>query len=195
MNEKEKAEQNIWAQNDTLVIEQHAFFCEGSDNACAVIIDTVFSNSNNQITIDVYYYLGTAPAFECSRIDTFFYQLSGGTYDIIINSYKNDGTGSYPLKESDTIVGVPVYSFAPFGNSNDYQVFPNPSNGIINIYAPINAADQSVHIYSPEGVLIRSYDLIPSTVNTFELTSAAGTYFLDFNYDEGELKKHRLVLF
>ena len=84
--------------------------------------------------------------------------------------------------------------------SNNIQVYPNPSNGIVNvIMSEINSADVSIEVYSVTGKLMTTFsrDTASNNIQQFDLDLRAyvksGIYFLEFATDNGVATKKILV--
>jgi len=59
-------------------------------------------------------------------------------------------------------------------NDENFVVYPNPSNGILNFSNPLQ--DERVEIFSSDGVKV--FDIRISNANLLKLNLEAGIYFL-----------------
>ena len=74
---------------------------------------------------------------------------------------------------------------------SDFSIYPNPSNGIINIQSGNKI--KSINIYNMIGnlVTVRNISNTQSTLNIEHLTN--GVYFMEFNFENGSLKNSKFI--
>ena len=74
---------------------------------------------------------------------------------------------------------------------SDFSIYPNPSNGIINVQS--GKKIKSINIYNMIGnlVMVRNISNTQSTLNIEHLTN--GVYFMEFNFENGSLKNSKFI--
>lgn len=103
-------------------------------------------------------------------------QYEAGASSVLIDFYKLPLTSSLGV---DDIV------------NNSFAVYPNPSNGIINVTSNIEA--KGIQVYSMTGKLLHS-QVLNNTQSTINISSLAqGIYIAHINLEDGTTQKVKLI--
>jgi len=113
--------------------------------------------------------------------------LSSNGSILAIGAYLNDGNGANSGH-------VRVYNLAAILASDSFvqssfSIYPNPSNGIINITLENNLHLEKVSVYNQLGQLVKT--AATTVINTTELTQ--GTYYLEVVTNQGKATKKIIV--
>jgi hypothetical protein len=171
----------------------HTYFNLGYQSTCPTLINPTFSIVDNTLYVRGYYDVtGPWPAVNCASFDTVVYNFqipSNVTHIItstnviapnntppyvpIILTYENVYTHDFDLSLSNNEFTI-----------NKVKLFPNPTNGIINIST--DAKYDKIIIYNSLGQILKT--LAKSATNTYEVTELPiGLYNLIY-FNENNLK-------
>lgn len=79
-------------------------------------------------------------------------------------------------------------------NNYELKIYPNPTNGIINLELPEKQKDYSIIIYNREGKKLENYK-IKNQFNSFDLSSYRnGIYYLNIILSSGEVINKKITL-
>lgn len=112
--------------------------------------------------------------------------LSSDGSILAVGAYLNDGNGanSGHVKVYDLTAILTSDSFV----QSNFKLYPNPSNGIINISLENNLQLEKVSVYNQLGQLVKT---ATNVINTIEL--AQGTYFIEVVTNQGKATKKIIV--
>jgi hypothetical protein len=114
---------------------------------------------------------------------------------VVIKTGCWNATGSGPtfdfLFDNISLNNITIVSdVAQVTNGNNFSIFPNPSNGIINIKSSGNSQTTKYGLYNVAGVLVKSGNV----TNQLDLTSLGkGTYIIKLG-NNSSTEFHKLVL-
>ncbi len=113
--------------------------------------------------------------------------LSSNGSIIAIGAYLNDGNGtnSGHVRVYDLTAVLASDSFV----QSNFLLYPNPSNGIINISLESNLQLEKVNVYNKLGQLIKTVET--TVLNTTEL--AKGIYYFEVHTNQGKATKKIII--
>ena len=117
----------------------------------------------------------------------FSVSLSSDGTTVAIGAYYNDGSGTYAGS-------VRVYDLAAVLSSDsfvqsNFSIYPNPSNGIVNISLENNLQLEKVTIYNQLGQVVKTAST--NVITTSDL--AKGSYYVVIITNEGKATKQLLI--
>lgn len=134
----------------------------------------------NPALLNTSYAQTTAPAFVAPTAGIYYFAFN----DI---SALNTGTAAATLR-LDTINVSSVLGTNEFASSN-FSVYPNPSNGIINIANDINATVSAIEILDLNGRVVKSQALLTNGNQISINELSAGVYMLKLATSQGVVSK------
>ena len=113
--------------------------------------------------------------------------LSSNGSILATGAYLNDGNGtnSGHVRVYDLTAVLASDSFV----QSNFLIYPNPSNGIINISLENNLQLQKVSVFNQLGQLVKTVET--NVINTIEL--AQGTYYIEVVTNQGKATKKIIV--
>ncbi len=147
--------------------------------------------SNYTGDLDVYI-LGSCDASNClgtvySSSATYTGAVAGNTYYIVVDA--DDGSGS----AYDIIVSCPTTSNNDdISITNDIELFPNPTNGLVTIDSKINNIEKII-VMNELGKVIETFDMrnFKNTINIEKYIS--GIYFLKIVHNNQNVSFKKLI--
>jgi len=183
--------------NNELIVYHSIQFNFGAGESCPEYISYQFSESNNDISLNITYnIIGTWQSFFCERKDTFTLQVPEGVYDLtvcvdIINTDINtqliDTTNFSCDFYSNNILGTEELSFL----ERSISIFPNPVSTNLAITAENNVSIESVKLFDLQGRELRFINADFNSINLSELPT--GNYFIEIATNKGVLRKKLMV--
>ena len=138
-----------------------------------------------RILIDNNYYYGWMYLWVNLRNPDINHMIHGR--DIYIDKYAYCTIPNYPLRWGQTALNESVEE----NTCNQVAIYPNPTDGVLNISFSENTDCQSVEIYAVDGRLLKSQISNFETVNISSLNS--GIYILKVNMADGREFTERIV--
>ena len=183
--------------NNELIVYHSIQFNFGAGESCPEYISYQFSESNNDISLNITYnIIGTWQSFFCERKDTFILQVPEGVYDLtvcvdIINTDINtqliDTTNFSCDFYSNNILGTEELSFL----ENSISIFPNPVSTTLSITSKNGVSIKRIKLYDLQG---REIMLNTTNFNKIDVSNLpTGNYFLEIETDKGVLRKNLMI--
>ena len=124
------------------------------------------------------------------------YLASDGEYQIIFYTADNFDNGS--IVEAGLDGFAVEYESFPQGIKNTeadaiFSIFPNPSNGEINLTTTSEQIGSTVNIHNAQGALVFQ-SMINETTTNFDLDLSSGVYLVSFNDAAGVKRIEQLVI-
>ena len=79
------------------------------------------------------------------------------------------------------------------GEEHQIEVYPNPTQGIVNISLPENYSGV-LKIMDYSGKVISTHSIIESGVDTIQMPDESGMYFLRFESSKGDIENHKIIV-
>jgi hypothetical protein len=166
-----------------------------SDNGTNLTINSVtpvsISNNSGVLTSTAstgnQWYNQSSGVISGATAQTYTPTSSGNYYTIV--------TDLHGCLDTSNVVNVVINSVADLFNEKNIFVYPNPTNGIINIRSNLNLNNCTIRVESIKGnkVLERKLNL-SSGVTSIDLgNNSSGVYYITLSCSSGELK-YRIVL-
>ncbi|MCF8299214.1 MAG: T9SS type A sorting domain-containing protein [Saprospiraceae bacterium] len=162
------------------------------NSGCNLISDSIEVNSNI-IYVEAMHYSGMMPAI-CTSTDTIAVgSFQPGNYTIIY-TLKNQIMSILDIDSVNftVILSTDVYKHQI---TNGIKIFPNPSNGEINVELNVQLNNASLKVFDLTGKLINSYQLKNDQVFSFNSNLLPGIYFINVSDENGFLENRKLIIY
>lgn len=161
------------------------------NTGCEIIYDTI-SKNGNVISIIAMHASGMMPAI-CTTTDTIdIGSFAPGNY-IVVYEVRNQIMSTVDVDSTNFTV-IMSTDIKEINTESSFSLFPNPSNGEINVELNVQLTNASLKVFDITGKLISSYKLESKMVFSLNSNLLPGIYFIAVSDENGFLENRKLII-